>query len=167
MSAIENLSSQEAVDKIRQLAENEIAMLCTYTADGRIHPRPMGTQGIDDDGSFWFMSKRGSNKNQQIDRNKKVHLIYSLTGKSEYLSVDGSAEILRDQRKIDELWNPVAKTWFPDGKDDPQITLIHVTPRDGYYWDTKHGKMVSLAMIAIGAVTGKSTDDGVMGRLRP
>ncbi|MEO7086861.1 MAG: pyridoxamine 5'-phosphate oxidase family protein [Gemmatimonadaceae bacterium] len=167
MGTVENLSSQEAVDKIKHVAEHEIAMLCTFTTDGRIHPRPMGTQGVDADGTLWFMSKRNSTKNQQIDNHKKVQLIYSVSGKSEYLSLDGSAEILRDQRKIDELWNPFAKTWFTNGKEDPDITLIRVIPRDGYYWDTKHGKMVSLAKIAVGAMTGKTMDDGVMGRLSP
>jgi hypothetical protein len=37
----------------------------------------------------------------------------------------------------------------------------------GYYWDTKHNRMVQLAKIAIGALTGTTMDDGVMGQLAP
>ncbi|MGE3509589.1 MAG: pyridoxamine 5'-phosphate oxidase family protein [Vicinamibacterales bacterium] len=34
-------------------------------------------------------------------------------------------------QKIDELWEPLAKTWFTEGKDDPRITVIKVAPRRG------------------------------------
>ena len=27
--------------------------------------------------------------------------------------------------------------WFTEGVRDPRITVIKVTPEDGYYWDTK------------------------------
>jgi hypothetical protein len=27
------------------------------------------------------------------------------------------------------------KPWFPQGKDDPTIALIHVVPHSGEYWD--------------------------------
>jgi hypothetical protein len=37
----------------------------------------------------------------------------------------------------------------------------------GYWWDTKHNRMVQLAKIAIGAITGKTMDDGIMGQLVP
>ncbi len=60
----------------------------------------------------------------------------------------------------------MAKTWFPDGKDDPAIVLIRIQLASGHYWDTKHNKMVQLAGMVLGAITGKETDDGVEGELR-
>jgi hypothetical protein len=44
---------------------------------------------------------------------------------------------------------------------------IEVQITDGHYWDTKHGKMVSLMKIAVGVITGKQMDDGVEGNVRP
>ncbi|MDQ2693096.1 MAG: pyridoxamine 5'-phosphate oxidase family protein, partial [Chloroflexota bacterium] len=29
------------------------------------------------------------------------------------------------------------ETWFTEGKDDPRVAAIKVTPTGGYYWDTK------------------------------
>jgi general stress protein 26 len=58
------------------------------------------------------------------------------------------------------------KTWFTEGKDDPRITVIQVTPTDGYYWDTKHGNFIAGIKILIGAATGKTLDDSVEGTVR-
>ena len=67
---------------------------------------------------------------------------------------------------IKELWEPILKTWFTEGIDDPRITAIRVTPTDGYYWDTKHGNAVAGVKMMIGAMIGKTLDDSIEGTLR-
>lgn len=165
MASNKNLVSRQAIAKIKDLADGQIAMLCTFTADGAIDARPMATQGISDDGTCWYFSVKDSTANQQIVANPAVQLIYMVPDRSEYLSLEGTASVSRDQAKIDELWSGLAKAWFPRGKDDPDLTLITVTIEGGHYWDTKHGKMVALAKIALAAVTGKPMDDGIDGDL--
>jgi general stress protein 26 len=81
------------------------------------------------------------------------------------MSIYGTAEIVFDKNKVEEMWTPIAKAWFTGGKDDPLISLIKVTPQEGYYWDTKNNKMISLVKIATAMVTGKTMDDGVEGTL--
>ena len=71
----------------------------------------------------------------------------------------------RDREKIDELWSEIAKAWFPEGKDDPHLTVIKVTPEEGFYWDTKDGKLASMIKIAASAVTGKTMVEGVEGTI--
>ena len=58
------------------------------------------------------------------------------------------------------------RTWFTEGEDDPRITVIKVTPTEGYYWDTKHGNAVAGVKMLVGAVVGKTLDDSVEGRLK-
>jgi general stress protein 26 len=77
------------------------------------------------------------------------------------------ATLSKDQQKIEELWEPILKTWFTEGKDDPRITVIEVKPIDGYYWDTKHSQIVAFAKQMIGAAIGKTLDDSIEGDLRP
>jgi hypothetical protein len=38
-------------------------------------------------------------------------------------------------------------------------------PWEGYYWDTKHGKLVAFAKQIAGAVMGKTLDDSIEGKL--
>jgi general stress protein 26 len=72
--------------------------------------------------------------------------------------------ITRDKQKIDELWSDVAKAWF-EGKDDPQLTVVKVTPEEGFYWDTKSGKLVSMIKILASAVSNKTLQEGVEGTI--
>lgn len=165
MGETKNLVSREAIAKIKDIADGQIAMLCTFNTDHSMDARPMATQTVDADGTIWFFASKDNAEITQIMSNPEVQLIYSNPSKNEYLSLEATASITRDQRKIDELWSPLAKTWFHEGKDDPKLVLITVTVNGGKYWDTKHGKMVSIAKIAIGAVTGKTMDDGIQGSL--
>jgi general stress protein 26 len=126
----------------------------------------MSTQEVDDDGSIWFLSGKSSNKHEEIREDNRVQLFYYNKGSSEYLSVYGEAEVLYDRKEIDRLWTPIAKTWFTEGKDDPDLELIKVKPLDAYYWDTKHNKMVAGLKILTGTLTGVTMDDGVEGRMK-
>ncbi|MEP6684611.1 MAG: pyridoxamine 5'-phosphate oxidase family protein, partial [Parafilimonas sp.] len=85
---------------------------------------------------------------------------------SDFLSITGKAEISKDKNKIDELWDGIMKAWFTEGKDDPRITVIKVTPESGYYWDTKHGQAVALVKTLIGAATGQTLDDSIEGKIK-
>lgn len=159
-----DLSGKEAVDKIKELADSKICLFCTYE-DNQIVSRPMSTQKVEDDGTIWFFSDKDSVKNDQILQDNKVYLMYSDTSKQHYLSLGGYAEIVFDKDKIEELWTPIAKAWFEEGKDDPDITLLKVMPETGHYWDTKNGKLVSTIKIAIATLTGNEPDDGIEGKL--
>ncbi len=83
------------------------------------------------------------------------------------MQLNGTAAISTDREKIKELWSPIAKTWFTEGVDDPRISVIKVTPTQGYYWDTKHGLAVAGVKMLIGAVLKKTMDDGIQGKLNP
>ena len=161
-----DLSRNEAVEKIRHIAEGEIAMVHTFEGNHRVGiVRPMATAAVDPDGTLWFLSRAESSKNEQLHGERVMQVTYSVKARSEYLVLDGQADILRDRAKLDELWSSIDKTWFSAGKDDPAITLIRFTPKIGHYWDTQHGKMVQLAGMLVGAVSGKPTDDSIEGDL--
>ena len=53
------------------------------------------------------------------------------------------ATVSEDKEKIKELWEPLLKTWFTEGIDDPRISVIKVDPTEAYYWDNKHGNAVA------------------------
>ena len=83
----------------------------------------------------------------------------------EYLSLFGHATIIQNEVLAKELWSAPAKIWFKDASD-PNLTLLKVTPEDGYYWDTKNGKIVSLFKMAVGLLTGKELDGSVEGKVK-
>jgi general stress protein 26 len=168
MGDVKNLTANDAVEKIREIAKDaNICMMITDLSTLPLNSRPMATQEVDEEGNIWFMSGKDSEKNRDIKKDEQVQLLYSHTGNYEYLSIYGHAEIVNDRAKIEELWTPMAKTWFKEGKDDPNISLIKVVPEDAYYWDTKNNKMVSLIKFAMGAMGITPKDDGgIEGKLK-
>ncbi|WP_128547887.1 pyridoxamine 5'-phosphate oxidase family protein [Larkinella soli] len=149
------------LDKLRdRIKDIRICMLTTQEADGDFHTRPMATHDMDPDGSLWFFTYENSNKVDEIRQNPRVALAFADTDSEVYVSTTGYAEVVKDRGKIDELWSDILKTWFPNGKDDPEITLLKVTTNAGEYWDRPGGKMVKLFEMAKGALTGASDKTG-------
>jgi general stress protein 26 len=132
---------------------------------GGMKVRPMSVRKIDDDGNFWFLSSNDSHKNQEIAADANVHLLFQGSAHSDFLSVQGKADISTDKAKIKELWEPLIKTWFTGGVDDPRITVIKVTPSEGYYWDNKHGNTIAFMKMIAGAAMGKTLDDSIEGKI--
>lgn len=164
---IENLSGADAIKKLQELIKAQPT--CLFASKLIVQPisaRPMGTQHVDEQGYIWFFSGKHSLKNQHIAGDPRVQLFYANMGSSEYLSIYGIAEIIVDAAKAKELWNPIAKAWFEEGPTDPELTLLKVKPEEAHYWDTKHGKMITMLKILVSAVTGTKGEDGVEGDLK-
>ena len=163
-----DLRGAEAGEKIKELAaKNNTCFFCTAVQTGKpFQTRPMSVQKMDEDGNFWFLSATDSHKNQEILLNNQVQLLFQGSAHSDFLSISGTASISTDKALIKELWEPLIKTWFTEGVDDPRITAIKVETRQGYYWDNKHGNAVALIKMAAGAVMGKTLDDSIEGTLK-
>jgi general stress protein 26 len=52
-----------------------------------------------------------------------------------FVSLSGTARIVRDRALIARLWKSSWKVWFPKGKDDPALCLLRVDPTEAAYWD--------------------------------
>lgn len=168
MSHVQNLNNQEAIDKLKALAED--ADICLFTTALTIFPlstRPMSVSQVDEAGNLWFLSNKSSDKNLHIQADKRVQLFFSNKSKSEFLSVYGEASLFDNNRqKAEELWTPIAKAWFPGGLDDPELSVICVAPKEAYYWDTRHNKAITFFNVLAKAVSGENADDeGIQGKI--
>lgn len=164
-----NLAGQEALDKIKTLSKAAgSCFFCTGIVTGKpFDTRPMSAEKIDDDGNFWFLSPSDSHKNSELQADPAAQLLFQGSSYTDFMTLYGKATISTDKQKIDELWDPLMKNWFTEGKDDPRITVIKFTPTEGYYWDTKHGQAVAMIKSAIGAIKGETYDDSIEGNIKP
>jgi len=165
----QDLTGSVAQEKIKDLCEKAtVCFFCTEGDGGKFNAtRPMALRQFDDYGSLWFLSAKDSHKNRQIQQNSFVHLMFQGSDYSDFLTLYGKATITYDEQKINELWSPILKTWFTKGINDPRISVIKVEPSEGYYWDTKHNRVIGLIKRLAGAVTGKTLDDSIEGTLKP
>jgi general stress protein 26 len=126
----------------------------------------MSVQKVDEEGNLWFLSANDSHKNEEIKDDGNVQLLFQGSAHSDFLSLYGTATISTDKELIKELWEPILKTWFTGGIDDPRITAIKVETKQGYYWDNKHGDAVAFMKMTAGAILGKTLDDSIEGQLQ-
>lgn len=149
------------MEKVSKLINNiQIGMLTTHDKNGNLVSRPMAVMQIDDEGNLWFLTKEHTAKTEQIDRNYKVNVNFSDKSDASYVSVSGTAEELQDRAKIEELWSPMAKPWFPEGKDDPELSILKVHTETAEYWDSSSSRMVRLFEMARAALTGDTYQEG-------
>ncbi len=161
-----DLQGKEGIKKIKELIDKASScFFCTNTEKMPIPTRPMAVQKMDDDGVIYFLSSNDSHKNKEIKSDGSVQLFFQGDPHSDFLTLTGHATITEDKNLIKELWNPMLKTWFTDGIDDPRISVIKVDVEEGYYWDTIHALPVSFVKRLVGAVIGKTLDDSIEGAI--
>ena len=148
---------KKLIEKIKDI---KTAMFVTADQDGTLRSRPMRQQTIDDDGTIWFFTRQPSGKTEEIKQDAHVNLSYAEPADQKFVSVSGTASLSKDRAKIDELWDPSVKAWFPEGKEDPELTVLKVTPTKGEYWDSSSNVMVHLFGLAKALATGKSYEPG-------
>lgn len=167
MSTNKDLSGGEAVAKVREIVDStSICMLGTGFIKIPAHFVPMGALEVDEDGAVWFFSGADSEHNINIERDPRAQLIFSRPGNIEFMTLFGEVEVVRDRQLFEKLWKPTFRAWFPEGVDDPNLTLLKVMPNEGHYWETADGKVVSMAKIIYSALTESYTDGAVEGELR-
>jgi general stress protein 26 len=150
-ASMQRAEFEQLREKIKDI---KFVMLSTIEQDGDIHMRPMATHDVDQDGTLWFFTYDDSNKVREIRRNPRVGLGYENHSAETYVTAAGTAELVKDKAKIDQLWNDFLKAWFPEGKDDPRIALLKVSLHQAEYWDRPGGKMVTLFEMVKAKFTG-------------
>lgn len=135
-----------------------IGFLTTVNDAGQLVSRPLATQEVEFDGDLWFFTQDPSDKTAEIRANGQVNAAFE-SGKG-YLSIAGTATVVHDRAKIDELWSKSVEAWFPEGKDDDTVALIKVHAETAEYWSTDDPKPLVLLKVARAAVTGGTPDIG-------
>lgn len=162
-----DLVGAEAVKQLKETVDSaDTCFFVTTTYSGASSgARPMSVREVDDQGSLWFLIAADSHTAAEIGVDPAVKLYLQGATHSEFLHLAGRAMLSTDKGRIKQLWNPIFKTWFTEGEDDPRITVVKVVPTDAYYWDNKHGKAIAGIKMMIGAVIGKTLDDSIEGKL--
>lgn len=154
-------TTEENVQKLGELIKDiKMAMLTTVDEDGSLRSRPMATQRTKFDGALWFFTRASAPKVDEVEHEHEVNVSYADADSNTFVSVSGTAELVRDQTKIKELWTPALKAWFPNGSDDPEVALLKIDVEKAEYWDSPHGKVVQLIGYVKAVATGHSYQPG-------
>lgn len=153
---------EQDVAKLRELIKDiDIGMLTTIEADGTLHSRPMSNnKEVEFDGDLWFFTDDHSPKVDEVQHEHQVNVSFARPDKQSYVSMSGTAIVVRDKEKIKQWWKPELKVWFPAGPDAPGIALLKVTVNKAEYWDATASKIVAAVHFVKGLATGERPNLG-------
>jgi general stress protein 26 len=152
-------SAPEDVAKVAELVKGiRIAMLTTVDGDGHLTARPMAQQDVEFDGDLWFFVETGSPTAENLAAHPASGV--SLSSNDTWVSLAGTAEVVRDVDRAKQLWNPWVEAWLPQGPEDPSVSLIHFHAESGEYWDTPGGRVASALSFAKAKLTGERYQGG-------
>jgi general stress protein 26 len=133
-----------------------IAMLVTQDRSHKLSARPMAAANRDfSDGTLWFFAREDSPKLDELADSRNVLVAYAHPGKQDYVSLSGTARVVRDQAKVREIWSEPARVWFPKGPEEGDIVLIAVDVETAEYWDSPSAAVVYAYGYAKAALTGE------------
>ena len=156
----------ESIEKLRELLHEIDFCMLTTIADGKLRSRPMSTQKFEFDGDLWFFTDANTHKVEEIEADSRVCVAYSQPDDNKFVSVSGQGEISNDRAKMEELWNPILKAWFPEGLGQPTLRLLRVRVEEAEYWDSSSSTVVQLAGFVKAMVTGQQIDPGDHDKVR-
>jgi len=135
----------------------DTATLVTRPSSGRLHGRPLSVAGRDDDGTLWFVTSERSPKVAEILADPRA--LVTMQSSNRWVVLEGTAALVRDRAKIEELFSIGQKIWFED-ENDPDIVLVRFTPDVAEYWDNAGAQGVRFAFEALKALArGRPLED--------
>lgn len=156
-------SSQPGIREVGRLIEKvKVAMLVTRTRAGHLVSRPLRTRAVDSSGTIWFFSSMGSDKVADLTADPHVNVAYASESEGVYVSIDGTASVVTDQAKMDELWiEAIDALYFDGGRNDPEVVLIRIDTESAECWTTAESRVGRAFRFIKARLTG---DVGDLGR---
>jgi general stress protein 26 len=145
-------------DKIKGI---KVAMLTTVNPDGTVHCRPMAALGMEPDGDLWFFTYADASKVGEVLHDQQVNLAYVKADDNRFVSISGTAQLVRERATIERFWKPFMQAWFPNGKDDPNLALLRVRVHHAQFWDGPSTFVGEALVLAKDLITGSHSAGGM------
>lgn len=142
------------IEKIKELLQRcRVCMFGTFEKS-KMSFRPMAHVEVDDQGDVWFFTSSSSVKAEQIKANPNAVLTFSNESENLYLSIEGVACVSNiNKDRMRELFTPSVKAWFPEGLDDPDLSLLKFHPVEIDFWNAQDGHQITHQKIRSGTAS--------------
>ncbi len=139
------------------MEETRVAVLTYVSPGGALVSAPMGMQDFEQPGTIWFITERDTDKVRAIGADPRVNI--SLSSKSGWVSLSGTAHLSEDRAKLKELWDASAGIFMSGGPDDDDNVLLQVDGATAEYWESP-GKVSTAIQLARGLLSDAEPDLG-------
>lgn len=125
------------------------------------HMQPMAPQVARDEEQIWFYTNINSDLVKALGTTGgDVHMCVVTDNNSYHACLRGHLSVNKSEPHIDRFWSPIVGAWFPDGKDDPELTMLCFKPMDARAWASTDSVFRFGYEIAKANLTGNEPDAG-------
>ena len=100
-------------DHVWELIE-EIGLCMLVSHDGasdQLRARPMSAHARRDEDAIYFLIDKRSHKDDEVEINENICLTFADNASYKYVSVSGTANVLDDRPRVEELWSTAARAF--------------------------------------------------------
>lgn len=151
-----HLTNDEVQERLWKAVDDHHTGMLGLTHDSH-HFQPMTAFVEKDTNTLWFFTKTDTDLAQAIASGANDAAFIFLDRKLQ-ACIDGRISLAHDKARIDKYWNVHVAAWYPEGKDDPSLTLLRMDVSEAAVWISEGG-LLKYAFEVAKANAGKSTPD--------
>jgi general stress protein 26 len=153
------MAAQESTDRVWDIIEKVgVGMLTTHSSRG-LRARPVEARPDRKQSLIWFVTDVRGSKDDEIETNPDIGLIFIDRDDKAYLSLTCRATVLRDPDKAAEIWKKTDDMWW-QGPRDPNVRVLRVEPVTAELWDGPSSTLATVYEIAKARITGDKPNLG-------
>ena len=154
------MSEKDSLTLIWDIVEKVSPCMLTTQFAGGLRARPLEARPDRDAGLIFFVTDYHSDKEEEIQVNPDVGIVFMDFRDNAYVSITGRACALKDIEKIKAVWRKSDDIWWPGGPEDPSVCLLQVEPMIGELWDEPRNRIVASLEFAKAKLTGREPNLG-------
>ena len=112
-----------------------------------------------ENGKIWFIGDRKSETIKDLEKNPQVNLSYTSSDQKDFVSINGTAKLVNDKAKLDELWSPIYAAFYEKGKEDPNVQVLCIECNGAQYWLSGNTVVDMFKMVSAAVQEGKTAEN--------
>ena len=111
--------------------------------------------------ALWFLTAAGTEVADAVASGPmEADYLVADNAKGLFAQIKGTLALSNDRAKLEELWNPIAASWYDGGIDDPDLRMLSFVISEGEVWVTPTSGLRFMFNIAKAQLTGAEPDMG-------
>jgi len=135
--------------------------MVTTAVNGEIKTRPMSGHVERDNHRILFVTHRHTGAVDEVLRSPSISIAISHEDRNFYAAIACQSSEIEDRELLRRIWTPMASAWFPNGPDDPDATLLALTPISAEIWNGPSSSVLVAFKLATAKILGRTPDLGV------
>ena len=154
------IADTETLKKLSGMIQHIQTAMLTSEDGPHLRARPMVAAQKDFTGALYFYTHASAHKVTEVGAHERVGVSYADSHHQLYVSMSGTAQVVRDKAEVAAHWGESMRVWFPKGVEDPDIAILKVDVDQAEYWDAPSSAMVHLFGYVKAVTTGEPPHPG-------